>query len=107
VLHVTFQAESPLEKRPSPTPESAAEFAVPGRSVEPAAFKPQAVHSPSIAFRTRQQDSRSFVRLSQPEPTAPMNVLHPTVQQLGANAVTRDELKRELDTLRRLIESRK
>ena len=105
-LHLMLTAEAASsQKHALPSSVSDSQLANPALSLSRDAFKP-IVDAPPI-FQKRQPDSNSFTHAHQSEVPARAQMLRPTTSQQGPNAVTRDELRRELDTLRRLIESRK
>lgn len=107
-LHLIPPAATPtMRKHSSPFSESNTEAANPRQSLERATFKPPIVHTSSTAFQTPQASKGPFVQANKWDSTALVQVFHTSPPQPGSNAVTRDELKRELDTLRRFIESRK
>jgi hypothetical protein len=105
--HSTFQTETPSQQPTSSTSEPTSKLANPKESFEPASSQSHAANLTSIAFHMRERNDRTPTRSTQSEPTALGNVPPPTIQQLGIHVVTREELKLELDTLRRLIENRK
>jgi hypothetical protein len=64
-------------------------------------------NNPSIHKNSTPGFLSSGLQRAELRSSGPTPALRPATPQHSANVVTREELKRELDTLRRLIESRK
>ncbi len=68
---------------------------------------PRATSAPPIAFQTGSPNATIAAPAHPSELLTAVRMFHEPTSEPGRDTVTRDELKRELDTLRRLIESRK
>ncbi len=106
--HLISHAESlSAQESTLPSSKSDAGLTIPSASLESNPFKPRPAEISPTAFETRSREASVAASTPQPETLAAARAHRETASEQSLNLVSRDELKHELDTLRRLIESRK